>query len=169
MKSVISSTFNKAPEVVQSKIKLPDPKLNEVGAEENIGDLEPIENGQQAILEALGIDDAIHHMPASDQDNLGEVKQYVYDILERKGLSPTVGSIKKALTELKEEMGFDQEVEPSVILDRIGGIVKAWRNLSFIKDPKQRKSMFMKMAKLNSSKEMDEFVFREMEAKKIWR
>ncbi len=166
---MISSTFNKAPEVVQPKVKLPEPKLNEVGAEENIENLEPVENGQQAILEALGIDDAIHHMPASDQDNLGEVKQYVYDILERKGLSPTVGSIKKALTELKEEMGFDQEVEPSVILDRIGGIVKAWRNLSFIKDAKQRKSIFMKLARMESSKEMDEAIYKEMEVRKIWR
>ena len=169
MKNMISSTFNKTPEVSQPKVKLPDPKLNEVGAEENIGDLEPIENGQQAVLEALGIDDAIHHMPVSDQDNLGEVKQYVYDILERKGLSPTVGSIKKALTELKEEMGFDQEVEPSVILDRIGGIVKAWRNLSFIKDPQKKRSLFMKLAKLKSSKEMDEFVFRESEVSHVWR
>lgn len=168
MSDTISSTFRSTPQVTQPQTNLPDPKPNEIGAQENVGDLEPIENGQQAILEALGIDDAIRNMSSGDQDNLGEVKQYVYDILERKGLSPTVGSIKKALTELKTEMGFDEEVEPSVILDRIGGIVKAWRNLSFIKDPKQKKSMFMKMAKLESSKEMDEFVYREMEARKVW-
>lgn len=164
----ISSTFN-APQVAQPKVNIPDPKLNEVGAEENIGDLEPVENGQQAILEAMGIDDAIRNMSDADKDNLGEVKQYVYDILDRKGLSPTVGSIKKALMELKEEMGFDREAEPSIILDRIGGIVKAWRNLSFIKDSKQKRSLFMKMARMESSKEMDEFVYKEMEANKIWR
>src|SRR3990167_870638 len=164
----ISSTFN-APQVAQPKVNIPDPKLNEVGAEENIGDLEPVENGQQAILEAMGIDDAIRNMSDADKDNLGEVKQYVYDILDRKGLAPTVGSIKKALMELKEEMGFDREAEPSIILDRIGGIVKAWRNLSFIKDSKQKRSLFMKMARMESSKEMDEFVYKEMEANKIWR
>ena len=169
MSDTISSTFNQStPQVVQTDPDLPEPKLNEVGTQENIGDLEPVENGQQAILEALGIDDAISHMPVGDQDNLSEVKQYVYDILERKGLSPTVGSIKKAISELKLEMGFDEEVEPSVILDRIGGIVKAWRDLSFIKDPKHRKSLFMKMAKLESSKEMDEFVYRQMNERKVW-
>ena len=165
----ISTTFRSTtPQVVQVKPDIPDPKPNEVGAEENIGDLEPVENGQQAVLEALGIDDDINHLPADDKDNLGEVKQYVYDILERKGLAPTVGSIKKALTELKIEMGFDEEAEPSIILDRIGGIVKAWRNLSFIKDPKQKRSLFMKLAKMESSKEMDNVVYKTMEANKIW-
>ncbi len=164
----ISSTFNNTPQVVAPKTNVPEPKPNEVGAEENVGDLELVENGQQAILEAMGIDDAIRHMSDSDQDNLGEVKQYIYDILDRKGLTPTVGSIKKALAELKEEMGFDQEAEPSIILDRIGGIVKAWRNLSFIKDPKQKRSLFMKLARMESSKEMDNFVFQESERRKIW-
>ena len=46
--------------------------------------------------------------------------------------------------------------------------VHAGYNLSFIKDPQQKRSMFMKMAKLNSSREMDEFVYKEMKAQKIW-
>jgi hypothetical protein len=167
--SDISSTFNQAPEVSQPKSNLPEPKLNEVGAKEDVSALEPVEDGQQAILEAMGIDDEVRNMPKADQDNLGEVKQYIYNILDGKGLSPTVGSIKKALTILKEEMGFDEEAEPSVILDRIGGIVKAWRNLSFIKDPKERKSLFMKMAKMESAREMDQFVYEKMEEVKIWR
>lgn len=165
----ISASFKNTPQVVQPKPDLPDPKPNEVGAEEDVSALEPVENGQQAILEAMGIDDAVRNLSDADQDNLGEVKQYVYDILDKKGLSPTVGSIKKALIELKEEMGFDQEVEPSVVLDRIGGIVKAWRNLSFIKDPKQKRSIFMKLARLPDSKAMDEFVYQEMEKGHIWR
>lgn len=167
--SDISSTFKPTPQVIQPQTNLPDPKPNEIGAQENVGDLEPVENGQQAILEALGVDDAIRNMSSDDQDNLGEVKQYVYDILERKGLSPTVGSIKKALSELKTEMGFDEEVEPSVILDRIGGIVKAWRNLSFMKDPQMKRALFMKLAKLDSSKAMDEEVYQAMEKGHIWR
>lgn len=167
-------TFATAPEPVAERVNIPEPKKNEIGASENVEDLEPIENreqssGQDIVLEALGIDDIVSNMPESDQDNLREVKKYVLDVIKSKGLSSTTKVFKDQLEKLRFEMEIDPDTEPSVVLDRIGGIVKAWKGLGFISDPKEKRALFMKLARQGSSREMHRLVFEEMEKRKVWR
>ena len=66
-------------------------------------------------------------------------------------------------------MGLDPDSEPSVVLDRIGGVMKSWKSLTFVKDPHEKRKVFMKLARAQDSKEMNKIIFEEMEARSIWR
>jgi len=162
------------PPITQDSSALPEPVKNEVGAEENIADIEPLEvreesGGKDIVLEALDIDSQLSDLPGEDQDNVKEVKRYIFDIIKSKGLSSTVGAFKNTLSEIKSEMGLSEDSDPSVVLDRIGGVVKAWKNLSFISNPQEKRSLFMKLARQPDSKEMNRLVFDEMEKRSVWR
>jgi hypothetical protein len=152
---------------------LPEPEPNKYGAETNIESLEPLEMREKrhgdVLLESLGIDDTLNTLPTEDQDNAAEIKTYVKNIMEAKGLTQTVGSFKKTLDSIKQEMGLDEDADPQVILDRIGGVLKAWKNLTFISNPQEKRSLFMKLARQPSSEAMNKLVFEEMERRKIWR
>lgn len=156
------------PTVSQPKSDLPEPKLNNRGAQSDVESIRPVEDKSQAVLSAMGINDNLDVMPEGERDNLNEVAEYISDIANKRGLSQTQKSYDKVLSELKEEMGLDDDAEPSMILDRIGGVVKAWKNLSFISDPKQKRSIFMKLAKMDSSKDMNKAVLQEMEKNEVW-
>lgn len=156
------------PAVSQPTPNVPEPELNNRGAQMDVESIRPVEDKGTAILSAMGINDNLEVLPEEDRGNLGEVAEYVSDILGKRGLSQTQKSYDKVLSELKEEMGLDAEAEPSVILDRIGGVVKAWKNLSFIKDTKQKRSIFMKLARMGSSKDMNRAVLQEMEKNEVW-
>jgi hypothetical protein len=151
---------------------LPEPETNKVGAETNPEDIEPVDlmesRGIDVTLEALGIDDQIENLPEESQENLKEVRGYVLDILKQRGVTPTKTSFKQTLDSLKWEMGLDPDADPEVVLDRIGGVVKSWKELSFIRDPKEKRVLFMRLARAQSSSEMNKLVFEEMEKKKIW-
>ncbi len=166
------STFRSAPEPQAEKISLPEPKKNEYGSDENLIDAEPLEMREDRsgdiVLESLGIDDSLRNLPEEDQENVGEVKQYVKDIMKSKGVSETFGNFKKTLDSIKSEMGLDADADPQIILDRIGGVVKAWKSLAFITNPKEKRSFFMKLAKLDSSSEMNRLVFEEMNKRQVW-
>lgn len=159
------------PVVEQPKVDIPEPEKDNTRVASGENDNEPIElreDGGSVVLDALNINEDIKSIPEADKENLGLVKDYVVEILKAKGLSETVGSFKKTLNSLKGEMGLDDEAEPSKILDRIGGVVKAWRNLSFIKDAGEKKKIFQKLASLESSEDMNREVFKMMENYKIW-
>ena len=79
-----------------------------------------------------------------------------------------MSAFTKTLNSLKGEMGLDDEAEPSIVLDRISGVVKAWRNLSFVKDLAEKKRIFFKLAKLNSSEDMNKELFKIMEGYQVW-
>ena len=137
----------------------------------NTEDNEPVEfrdKDGSIVLEALNIDEDINNLPSEDKGNLQEVKNYVLEIVKSKGLAQTVNSFTKTLNGLKNEMGLEDESEPSIVLDRISGVVKAWRNLSFIKDPGEKRDIFIKLAGLKSSQEMNKEVFRLMEKQSVW-
>lgn len=165
------STFRTAPEPLNYPPDIPTPK-NEIGAEVSLPDSEPLEireeRGGDIVLESLGIDDSISNLPQEDRENVSEVKSYIKEIIKSKGMSDTVGNFKKTLDTVKSEMGLDPEADPQTVLDRIGGVVKAWKELSFISNPKEKRSFFMKLARMESSSEMNRLVYQEMEKRKVW-
>lgn len=130
---------------------------------------QPIENPQEAVLSALDIQDDAKNLPEQDRAYLGDVASYITDILKAKGVAPTQSSINRTLIELKFDMGLDLSAEPSVVLDRIGGVIQAWKSLTFISDPREKRSLFMKLARQPDSSSMHRLIFEEMERRKVWR
>ena len=116
----------------------------------------------------MGITDEINNIPSEDREYHNEVKEYVMKIIDKKGLTPTQTTFNSVLNGLKEDMGLSQESDPSVVLQRIGGVINAWKNVSFIKSPEEKRSIFMKLGKANSNEEMNRIVFEAWERAKIW-
>lgn len=172
---MVDVTFRQAPTpaVEQPKSDIPDVEPNKVRVMSGETENEPIEvretGGRSIVLDALNIDENLINLPVQDKENVNEVRNYVLDIVKSKGLSQTVGSFKKTLDSLKNEMGLDNEAEPSVVLDRIAGVVKAWKNLSFIKDHEEKRKIFLKLAMLDSSEKMNKEVLKLMEDYEVWR
>lgn len=158
------------PPVAQESVNLPEPKPNTQGAEYDTSDLEPIElkDVNQSVISLMGIDESIDHLPEEDQSNLSEVSNYLVDILKSKGVPANSKTLHRELESVRFQMGIDPNAEPSVVLDRIGGVIKAWKNLSFMTNGREKKSLFMKLARLDSSSDMNRMVFEEMEKKKVW-
>lgn len=160
------------PPAPEADVKLPDPEPNTQGADVPAEDLEPIEEREgrkgDMLLEAMGIEEDVESLPQEDQSNLKEVKQYILDVIKKSGISPTMGAFKETLNDIKAEFGLHHDAEPSVILDRIGGVVKAWKGLSFVKDPKEKRRLFMKLAQQPTSKDMNKLVLDEMERHEVW-
>lgn len=150
------------------KAVTPDWKPNERGPEAQALVEEPLDNTQDAILSSLGIGDVAKTLPTEELNNLTEIEGYLREVLDIKGVVPTKSTVDKALSGLKTEMGLDESSDPRIVLDRMGGVIKAWKQLSFITNPQEKKSLFLKLANTNSSKEMNRIVYQEMEAKKIW-
>ena len=166
------STFRVASLPSEPSTPLPESEPNRAGAEESIGSIEPLElredRGGDIVLEALGIEEDVAALPEEDQDNMKEVKKYVKDIMKAKGIESTFGNFKQTLDSLKYEMGLADNADPQVVLDRIGGVVRAWKQLSFISNPAEKRSLFMRLAKQPSSKDMNRIIFDEMEARSVW-
>lgn len=154
---------------------LPQPEYevddSSVGYEEQ--DIEPLDiresRSGDVLLDALGLDDDVSNLPDEQKENVLEVKQYVKDVLKQKGRSDTVDSFNKTLSELKEYVGLDENADPDVVIDRIGNLIKSYKSLAFVTDAKERRSLFMKLAKQESSQEMDRMVFEEMTRRNVWR
>ena len=150
----------------------PESELNKEGAETIAEDIEPLEERESRegdiVLESLEINEDVRNLPLEDQENVKEVKSYIKDIIKSRGLQETIGVFKKTLQEIKEEMGLDGDSDPSIVLDRIGGVVKAWKSLSFL-PAEERKRAFLELSLMGSSKEMNRYVFEKMNDKKIWR
>lgn len=170
MSDVAFRSSSPTPQIVTHTESVPEPKKNEVGAQEDFGDLEPIDSDQSdgVILSAIGIDDSPRNLPESDKSNLHEMKSYVLDLLNSKGITPTLGAYKRMIGEIREKMDIDPDTEPSVLLDRIGGVVKSWKSIAFITDPKERRSVFMRLARQPDSKSMDRTIYEEMEKRRVW-
>ena len=159
-----SVTFREAPgEPVETRTYQDGPKDNKVGPEVNIMP-EPVdgESMPQTILDVLGIEGNVKDLPSNEMENLREISSYLNDQLTAIGKVPSVATLGRKLDEIREELEMDDQTESSVVLDRLGGVVKAWRNLGFMKDPATKRSMFMKLARCKDSKEMHRLIFNEM-------
>lgn len=130
--------------------------------------IEPVQDVQLSTLKAMGIESEINDLPQVDKENLKEVGDYVAEVAKSRGLALTDRAMSRVLTDLKFEMGIDQEAEPSAILDKIGGLVKSWKSIAFIKDSRDRRSLFMKLARQPDSRAMDALVLGEMEKRRIY-
>lgn len=137
-----------------------------IDASLSVEGIKPID--ERVALESLGINDDPEVMPEVDRENLAEMTTYIKAILKTKGIAETRDNFTNALNDLKFDMGLDPQAEPSVVLDRIAGVVKSWKEISFIKNPQEKRALFMKLARLPSSKEMNKVVFEEMQRAKIW-
>lgn len=158
---------------VEPPVTSPDPVEpfveNKLGYETSLGDEEPVEAAKapETVLSLLGVDDATG-MPEEDSANLKEVTDYILDMVDKRGATPTQSSMKRALDSIKEELDLDPEAEPGAILNRVGGLVKAWKGLTFIREPSERRRLFMKLARLPDSKSIDNAVMEEMEKRRVW-
>lgn len=169
----MADTFFRSTETASEGVSHADVEPNRIGAEERVEDIEPLdvreERNGDVLLEALGIGDTVENMPSEDKGNLSDVKTYIRDIVKARGMEDTVGSFKKVLSEVKADMGLDENADPATILDRVGGVIKAWKSLSFITDQGEKRRMFMKLAQMNNSRDMNKFVFEQMERYQVWR
>ena len=132
-------------------------------------DIAPIDENGDTLLDALDIEGSLDEMSEDDKENHKEVKQYILDIIKKSGDSPTMGAFKRTLNDIKADMGLSDDATPQSILDRIGGVVRSWKSLSFIKNPLEKKSILSKLMRASDSKEMNRIVFDSMEARSIWR
>lgn len=131
---------------------------------------EPLEDSviSEKTLNIMGIDDSLDNLPSDQRDNLERVSNYLKDSLKSKGITPTKSSLRRELSELKWDMELDPEAGVEMILDRVGGVLKSWQDLSFIKDPREKKAIFMRLARQPNSQAMNKELFKIMEAKKVW-
>lgn len=162
---VSDTTFNISTPEVGSE-PLPEPRESDY----SFDDGEPVtsENKEVSVLKALDIDDDLRNLPEETRSNLSDVAEYLTDIAKGKGIDQTVKNFNKILHDLKLDMGLDLDASAETVLDRVGGVVKAWKSLSFVNDPKEKRAIFMKLARQEDSKAMNRLVFEEMEKRRVW-
>jgi hypothetical protein len=137
------------------------------GHEEDVESYRPIETDQD-ILRTLGIQDDIKVLPKEDFDNLQELKSYFDSYMAEKGLPKTAKGYQRAIEKIKDEVGLDQEADPQALIEKVGGIAKAWKEISFVKDFEEKKRILIKLVSASSQKDMDNIIFSEMNKRKIW-
>lgn len=143
-------------------------KENKVGAQENIDSIEPVENTEEYLLSTLGVDDLLVNLPEEDKSYLSEISSYLKDMLSKDGINPTKGAYDRALNKLKESLNLDPDTDASTAIKKIGGLVKSWKSISFIKDLGERKRILSKLSQAESVESMDKLIFDEMNKLKIW-
>lgn len=167
------TTLVRSSDGVTNKVHISTPEHEKFITGVNGIDIEPIEireeGGKDALLDSLDIDDSLENMPEADQENHKEVKQYILDVIKKSGDQPTMGAFKRTLNDIKADMGLSEDADPSTILDRIGGVVKSWKALAFVKNPSEKRSILAKLMRATDSKEMNRIVFDSMEASHVWR
>jgi hypothetical protein len=165
----ISVTVDRGTEQVESvPEKIIEP--SELGAEENVEDIEPVtsSNRSDIVLKAMGVLDEASSLSEEDSSNLDEVTRYLTDLVSKKGLQTTKGVYERTLKDVMAEMDIDPDTEPSRVLSKIGNVVRAWRDLSFIRSPDDRRRMFMKLARMDNAKDMDALVIKAMEENEVF-
>lgn len=161
-----------SPSIPTSSDPVSEPTPVTDAPEGDFHDVAPIEvmekEGKDVLLMALGIDDRINNLPEEDKKYHSDVKKYVNSIIKERGLTPTPSVFKNVLNDLKFDMGLDYEADPSKVIERIGGVIEAWNELSFIRDPREKRQVLMKLGKAESSEEMNRIVFEEMSRRRVW-
>lgn len=169
MSEIVFRTAPAIPEPSEVTANAPEPEPNVWGTNEDFNVGEPIEDYENAVLRSMNIDDDTENLTEEDKSYLKDVSQYILGIVKERGIAVTQRAFDRVLRDVRIEMGIDPEAEPSSVLNRIGGMVSAWRDISFIKDPKERRSLFMKLAKMSSSNEMNKLVLQEMDRRKVYK
>lgn len=133
-------------------------------------DLEPItkENSAETILNLMGIDDNPEFLSESDMSNLKDVADLIESMVKQKGLQEIKASYEKVLEKFMEDLEIDKLSEPSKALEKMAKCIDAWKSLAFLRDPKERRSIFMRLGKLSDAKEIDSSLMQIMESRKVW-
>lgn len=160
------STIFREPGPVVEKAPDIDTK-SEASVEESPDEYRPVE-GEQDILEALGVEENVRYLPQEDRNDLQELSSYLESYMGEVGLPRTLRGVKRAIGSLKKEFGLDEEADPQSIIKRIGGIAKSWKEISFIRDFEERKKVLVKLLSTSSPKEMNRVILEELEKRKVW-
>ena len=124
--------------------------------------------GIDPVLECLGIEEPLHHVDTPDREKIADIEQYIKSLIASKHIKATMGNFNRIFDEVVEEMGIDKETEPYALIDRVSGVVRGWRDLGFIADPHEKRAIFMKLARMKSSKDMNKYIFDEMNKREVW-
>lgn len=128
--------------------------------------LSNIEKGDKSIYSVLGVED---NLPSELNNSVEEIEKYVFDSLKTKRIDPTIPYMNEEINTVKQEIGLDENAPIETVIDRIGGVIKAWKELAFIKDIEEKKQIFMRLADAKTSKEMNKIVFEEMNRRSVWK
>lgn len=124
--------------------------------------------GNNLVLDTLGINDDVKNMPEESKENLDLIDEFVGEIMKSKQLKTTSEAFIDTLKNFMEDLDINPHTEPIAVLDRMGGVIKGWKNLSFISDPSEKRKIFMKLAKMPDSKSMNRFIFEEMGRREVY-
>lgn len=163
-------TFREAPARAVNTTQGPEETEGPVQGDGHSIQPEPIESDKmpQVVLDVLGISENLQDLPSEIVENAREISSYLEQQIKENGKTPSVLTIGKKLDEIKEELEMDDDTDMSIVIDRIGGVVKAWKNLGFMKDPSSKRSLFMKLARCKDSREMHKLVFKNYEQSGAW-
>lgn len=158
-------TFREAPsEPAETKLFEREPENKDTGADQGMPEPIGSESMPQTVLDVLGIDGNAKDLPSDELSNLKEIASYLEESLMTNGKVPSVKTMGIKLDEIREQLDLDEDTEASVVLDRVGGVVKAWKGLGFITNPSEKRSLFMKLARCKDSKEMHKLVYKTMDS-----
>lgn len=163
MDTIVKSISTEAP-ATPIPVEINDDTVGNYGEPDNT----PRERGDGIVPMVLEAGNDVRNLPQETQENIQEIEGYVYDALSKRGVAPTQDTIRGEITRLKTDMGLDPQATPEAVIDRIGGVVKAWKSLSFVKDSSEKKQIFFKLANAPTSKAMNEIVFKAMENHQVW-
>lgn len=146
-----------------------DPYNLEIQGQEDITPLE-MDNRQSGslALEVMGVEESLGELPTEVKSSLSEIENYVKAMIEKKGLEPTKGVFSRTFDKLKQEMGIDPDTTSDEVIKRMGGVIQAYRDISFISDPKERRALFMKLARQPSVEDMNRMVYDTMTKYQVW-
>jgi len=151
-------TFKTAGTTIEAP-RLSEFKENEVGAEESSDDMS---DGKVEILSLLGIEEPLEALPDNVQDYVDEINDAIETLIEKRNLVPSKEVYDRLLNEIREDMGIDRNTDPTFMVEKIGKTLEAWEELSSVRDLEVKKSLFAKLAKATTSKEMDRLVLEAL-------
>ena len=129
---------------------------------------EPLSDTADELLGLFDIQDNLNNLDSESRENLNEIDAHLKQVMRKRGLTPTKSNLSKVLSEVKEEMGLDADVDPDLAINRIGNVLKSYRDIAFIKDPAERRSLFMKLARMQSTKDMNKLIHETMTKYEVW-
>lgn len=163
-----NTTFRSISSTEDSPSWVDETPVDQTSTKKDFGDTEPIENPSEIVFDSLGVVDDESNLSEEDKTGLQDIVSHLKEVLKRDGVQPTKGAFKRALERIKNDLDIDPDTEPSKVINKISGVVNSWKNISFIKDISERKSLFSKLMRMNDSKSMDDLIFNEMNKRKVY-
>lgn len=122
-----------------------------------------IEDRNQTVAELVGLTDIYTDLPETERDYIKSISDTLNSLIAKRGLQANSDVYKRLLTELKDDMEIDADTEPVIALEKLGKTLNAWRDVSFMRDSGDRRRIFMKLARAETSRDMDRIILDTME------